>query len=61
MVEIQNTKVKVDYEGDTKTADPIMTPCPTMTARPETLIHDREGRVNTGWPAPHFVQKVIYL
>ena len=28
-----------------------------MTARPETLIHGQEGRVNTGWPPPHFVQK----
>ena len=29
-----------------------------MTARPETLIHGREGRVNTGWPSPYLVQKV---
>ena len=29
-----------------------------MTARPETLIHGREVRVNTGWPSPHLVQKV---
>ena len=28
------------------------------TARPETLIHGQEGRVNTGWPSPHLVQKV---
>ena len=27
-------------------------------ARPETLIHGREVRVNTGWPPPHLVQKV---
>ena len=24
---------------------------PSLTARPETLIHGREGRVNTGWPS----------
>ena len=29
-----------------------------MTARPETRIHGREVRVNTGWPPPHLVQKV---
>ena len=29
-----------------------------MTARPETRIHGREVRVNTGWPSPHLVQKV---
>ena len=29
---------------------------PTMTARPETLVHGREERVNTGWPNPHFVR-----
>jgi hypothetical protein len=28
-------------------------------ARPETLIHGQEGRVNTGWPSPHLVQKVL--
>ena len=27
-------------------------------ARPETLIHGREVRVNTGSPSPHLVQKV---
>ena len=32
---------------------------PSLTARPETLIHGREGRVNTGWPSPHLVQKVF--
>ena len=32
---------------------------PTLTARPETLIHGREGRVNTGWPSPRLVQKVF--
>ena len=31
---------------------------PSPIARPETLIHGQEGRVNTGWPPPHFVQKV---
>ena len=30
-------------------------------ARPETLIHGQEGRVNTGWPSPHFVQKVSVI
>ena len=31
---------------------------PSPIARPETLIHGQEGRVNTGWPSPYLVQKV---
>jgi hypothetical protein len=27
-----------------------------MAARPETLIHGQEVRVNTGWPSPHLVK-----
>ena len=29
-----------------------------MKVRPETRIHGQEGRVNTGWPPPHLVEKV---
>ena len=31
---------------------------PSLKVRPETRIHGREVRVNTGWPSPHLVQKV---
>jgi hypothetical protein len=34
---------------------------PSLTVRPEILIHGREVRVNTGWPPPHICSTIDYI